>query len=738
MYNPSTGEYEQKIQFNNINNGSNPKNKLFLADNNKMYGLANNGGINNLGFFFEYDPITNVFVKIIDFDGSNGSVPYGSLVQASDGKLYGFTAAGGINDEGIIFEYDILTGTFAKRADFVASATGKYPMGTPVESADGVLYGMTDAGGISDDGVIFGFDLTTGILSKYQDLNSINVSRPLLGFMRANNDMLYGLISEGGVNNLGVLIEFDPATNTLTKKFDFDGTNSGRTPWGELFQADNDKLYGMASGGGANDVGVLFEYDLETDTYTKKFNFIEEQGNGPYGTLIQLESGKFYGVTYAGGSYGYGVLFEYDLSLEQYSKKVDFYVIDVKAPLGKLLYANNEKLYGLISQGGLNGNGSLFEYDPDSQTLTKKADFWELGITLGYYPNGGLLQAENDKLYGLARAGGEYHDGALFEYDINSEVFSYKVDFNGTNGNQPCDDLIQGSSEELFGLTSGGGVNNMGVIFKYNYNTEVLTKIFDFDGANFGSYPTGSLVLASNSKMYGLTSAGGLNDVGIIFEFDLETEIVLNKFDFETDFGINPNGSLVEVNGFLYGLATGGGANDNGVMFKYDMQTEEFIKLIDFDGLDNGAYPNTSLMLASTSKIYGITKNGGLNDQGVLFEYDPSIDVFEKKFDFDSDNGKYPVGQIIENDLFSKSNLIQSTEFSVFPNPAIKKIHVSTNENMDDVSIKITDIKGQIVFERKHVSGAEICIDINDFASGEYVIVLEQEENIVSSKFVKN
>ena len=40
----------------------------------------------------------------MSFHGANGNYPQGSLIQASDGNLYGATAQGGLYGDGTIFE----------------------------------------------------------------------------------------------------------------------------------------------------------------------------------------------------------------------------------------------------------------------------------------------------------------------------------------------------------------------------------------------------------------------------------------------------------------------------------------------------------------------------------------------------------------------------------------------------------------------------------------------------------
>ena len=62
----------------------------------------------------------------------------------------------------------------------------------------------------------------------------------------------------------------------------------------------------MTSAGGANNDGVIFQYNLSTSTYTKLIDFTGTSGAAiganPYGSLIQASDGNLYGMTYAGWS----------------------------------------------------------------------------------------------------------------------------------------------------------------------------------------------------------------------------------------------------------------------------------------------------------------------------------------------------------------------------------------------------------------------------------------------------
>jgi len=100
---------------------------MILASNGKLYGLTSKGGIANMGVLFEFDPVSSVFTKKIEFTGvANGSNPQGTLMESSGGKFYGVTNTGGTNNLGVLFEFDPATGLLLKKFDFDAN-NGKNP-----------------------------------------------------------------------------------------------------------------------------------------------------------------------------------------------------------------------------------------------------------------------------------------------------------------------------------------------------------------------------------------------------------------------------------------------------------------------------------------------------------------------------------------------------------------------------------------------------------------------------------
>ena len=207
----------------------------------------------------------------------------------------------------------------------------------------------------------------------------------------------------------------------------------------------------------------------------------------------------------------------------------------------------------------------MFEYDYLNDTCPNIIYFDR--YTIGADPNGDLLQASNGKLYGMTNSGNTNY-GTLFEYEISTNTFTTLIDFNIANGALPFGSLIQANNGKLYGLTTFGGTYNYGVLFEYDTLSGVLTKKVDFDSITTGSHPYGSLIQASNGKLYGVTTSGGSNNYGVLFEYNITDDTLINKFNFDSINGRNSHGTLMEASdGNLYGMTWEGGTHDMGVKY---------------------------------------------------------------------------------------------------------------------------------------------------------------------------
>jgi len=285
-YNSGTGAFDVLFSFDTAS-GYYPRTSLIPATDGKYYSNANNGGTFNEGTLFSFDPSNNTFEKLHDFnDTVNGKYPVGDLFMASNGKLYGMTSSGGsLVGGGVIYSYTLAGGAFAVEYEFTF-ANGFTPLGGSFIEKDGLLYGMAFGGGSLGFGVIFSFNLSSSAHTVVHNFNGTDGSAPKSTLLKASNDLFYGMNSQGGVDNDGVLFSFNPANNAYTVLHDF-VDSTGNQVNGSLMQASDGNLYGMTQSGGANDLGVIFSYNIGTGVYTKLHDCDFTNGALPYGELIE-------------------------------------------------------------------------------------------------------------------------------------------------------------------------------------------------------------------------------------------------------------------------------------------------------------------------------------------------------------------------------------------------------------------------------------------------------------------
>lgn len=358
--------------------------------------------------------------------------------------------------------------------------------------AQGTFWGMTTNQGNQQGGTIFITNASgTGTRVLYHFNQATGSNPAYTHLIKASNGKLYGMTHHGGEQALGTIFEFDPPTTTYTKKHDFDGPYSGANPAGSLVQARNGKLYGMTRLGGSNSLGVLFEFDIVTSTYTKKLDFVGGNGASVHGSLTVGPNGFLYGMTVAGGAFDSGVLFLFDPVSGDYKKLFDFDAANGANPFGDLLLAQNGKFYGMTQKGGSTDQGVIFEFDP--------------------------------RQYAFRKIG----------------------EFNGDNGANPMGSLMQATNGKLYGATYQGGANDLGVLFEFDPNTLVHNKLYDFNQET-GSNPVVSPSQSTNGKLYGVTAHGGFD--GVLYEFDLNTNTYTMLNDFNYEKGVNPQGGLLFLN----------------------------------------------------------------------------------------------------------------------------------------------------------------------------------------------
>jgi len=474
----------------NGTDGAGPWGSLMQAANGILYGMTNEGGQFGKGVIFSVDPTNNEYSVLLNFDATNGDGPKGSLMQASDGKLYGVTRRGGLFGKGNIFRYDINSGSIVTIKS-LNEFDGIEPLSTLTQGTNGELYGTTEQGPSQFGmGTIFSIDPLTNVYTLRAHFGPLNGSGPMGSFAKTNSGGLAAMSAVGGIFGAGAIFSINTSDNSFSKVHDFDDLD-GATPLGDVVQASDGLLYGMTNSGGSSKRGTVFSINPNTHSLTTLLNFDKMNGQFPSGSLIQAANGILYGLTSSGGPYagqpgagdGYGTLFSFNPATNTHSILHAFNASEA-FPFGSLLQAGNGKLYGITD-----GASSLFSFDIQSNVFIKLYAFSNSSLSS---TRGSLIQASDGKLYGVAGDGGPQNNGAIFSFDISSNTFQVVHAFDGTNGRSPQGSLVQATDGKLYGMTNEGGANNLGVLYSYDLSG-VFTKESDFDGTNGGN-PFGSLI----------------------------------------------------------------------------------------------------------------------------------------------------------------------------------------------------------------------------------------------------
>ena len=369
---------------------------------------------------------------------------FSSFCASAQETLWGMSAANGTIN-GTIFKTDADGNGYTDVYTFTDSLNGLDPHGSLIQATNGNLYGLTTRGGILGFGVLFKINPTTGAYTKLHDFDSLNGKSPYGSLVQAPNGKLYGLTHAGGTTigfakDRGVLFEFDPLTNTFTKKKDLLPKNAA-SPYGSFTLGTDGHLYGLSSGGGVDATGMIFQYNYLLDSFTHMGSFISGpawEGYSPHGQMVQATNGFFYGFSRYGQAMGSGggVIFKFDATPGIWDRMSSVYKLSELAPdssngyelLGSPIQAVDGKLYGMAQFGGANGAGTLFSYTLTTNTFTKLHNFTP--ATDGFSPQGSLLQAANGMLYGLTTSPGG--TARLFEFDIATGTFTVKAAVTGT------------------------------------------------------------------------------------------------------------------------------------------------------------------------------------------------------------------------------------------------------------------------------------------------------------------
>ena len=645
--------------FVNTTDGGSPKGGLTLGPDGAFYGLTNTGGPNNYGTIFR---ITTggafTMLKSMAPNTEGGNPNENLMFNSTDGCFYGTNYNGGLNGYGTIFKYHPGTKVYTTLYSF-NTPTGRNSEGSLVKAGDGNLYGTTVSGGTNGIGTIFKFNPSTKVYSVVRHLQAADGYYPKGSLTVGNDNHLYGVTYQGGTGYIGTVFRVTTAGGFSVIYHLKSGTDGGY-PDCTLAKDPSGNLYGMTGYSGANGYGTLFKVTTGGQFTLLRAMNAPTDGGYAEGSLIRGTDGNLYGMATDGGIAGSGTIFRIGTTGGTTFKVLVNLHDNAQGnfPKGTLVQGKDGAFYGTNSESGKYNYGTLFKICGGVTTVLRNFQSSD-----GAYPLGSLMQATDGNLYGTTSAMGKNGYSTIFKDNPPTNAYAAIHHFSSsTQGGNPKGGLVQGTDGWLYGTTSGGGAKGAGTIFKFNPSTKVYSVLRHLDYTADGAYPTGNLVRASDGNFYGMLPQGSR-----IYRLKPDgTFSIIKTMSFYTE-GANPYGSLVQGNdGYLYGMASMGGSNSVGTVFKIKMDGSGMTVLRHLGAGTDGSYPRGSLVKGTDGILYGMTPQGGAHKAGTLFKVASTSTSFSvlRHFNLTTDGGA-PEGSLIiarPNPLVANAQTVTTTE----------------------------------------------------------------------------
>ena len=196
----SGGALTTLYSFTGWNDGCEPAN-LVQGSDGSFYGTTYAGGKNGDGNIFKITSGGALTTLYLFTNGIDGAEPGASLVQGSDGNFYGTANEGGTTDGGTIFKITS-SGVLTPLYSFTSGIDGWIPFGGLLQGSDGNFYGTTEDGGTKGRGTIFRITSSGVLTPLYSFTNGVDGANPHAGLVQGNDGNFYGTAG-GGAGGYG-------------------------------------------------------------------------------------------------------------------------------------------------------------------------------------------------------------------------------------------------------------------------------------------------------------------------------------------------------------------------------------------------------------------------------------------------------------------------------------------------------------------------------------------------------
>jgi uncharacterized repeat protein (TIGR03803 family) len=359
--------------FTGGSDGANPVNGFAMDAKGTMYGTASAGGASGDGVVLEVTSKGKETVLHTFTGGADGATPYGNLLLADGGALYGTTMSGGASGQGTVYRLDGKKETILY--SFAGGTDGAAPEAGLVMDASGNLYGTTSAGGPAGNGGVFMLAPSKKKNGAWKETmlysfgTGTDGATPVGGVYLDASGNLYGTTSLGGTTGYGTVFELKPAKSgpwTESILYTFQNGSDGGTPYTGLVADSSGDLYGAATQGGVNGGGTVFELAKGNRAFSTIYSVPGWGISGTFRDIMIDASGNIFATTHCDGNNDAGTIYELSPSGGGWNYTLLYTFTGGSDGLYSIsnLVESHGKLYGTTQYGGANSQGVIYQLTP--------------------------------------------------------------------------------------------------------------------------------------------------------------------------------------------------------------------------------------------------------------------------------------------------------------------------------------------------------------------------------------
>jgi uncharacterized repeat protein (TIGR03803 family) len=372
-------------------------------------------------------------------------------------------------------------------------------------------------------------------------------SYPHAGLSMDRAGDLYGTTVDGGAYGLGMVFKLSRGRSSwvLSPLHSFAGGSDGGNPYARVVFGPDGSLYGTTNAAGNSGcyqgVGCGTVIRLSpppracttvlcpwTETVLHHFTGGTDGGNSSGADLTFDRLGNLYGTTVygglqgCGGAYGCGIVYKLTLSNGGWRQSVLYRFTggnDGGNPGGGVVFDQTGNLYGVTTQFGPSGQGTVYELTPTG-TSWKENTLFDFQGEYGTGAVGSLVFDGYGNLFGATTWDNfdyPWYPGTL--YEIEKSNHGWELSYHYDLGYQyPQGGVTMDAAGNLYGTAAGNAeLGIYGAVYKVAPSNGSWDLVY-LHAFSDGSDPGCSVVVDASGNIYGTTENGGAYGYGAVWQ----------------------------------------------------------------------------------------------------------------------------------------------------------------------------------------------------------------------------